>query len=197
MSVLLKFVRATVLGGVLFLMPFGVILVVLDRLLAVARKGGEVVHDALFPGVEPQFASLLVAIAILLLIAFLAGLFARTRMGTGIFAWFENIVLARLPVYSLMRQTLMDMVGGAERLTGQQAVKVVYVRLDDQTQVGFRIERWPDGRSVVFLPGAPSALSGTVAIVDAERVSDCPIPPEAVFTSMRRLGAGLLNRNAS
>ena len=67
---------------------------------------------------------------------------------------------------------------------------MVQIVFDDYTAIGFVIERRHD-EAIVFLPGAPSALSGSVALVKAERLIETKLTPKDVMVAMRRLGAGL------
>lgn len=192
--VIVGFVKATLIGGAVFLLPVGVVIVVFGKLLALSLGVARVLHDKLFPGYASNVVPLLIAIAILVLIALMAGLFARTRGGQRVFVWLEGAVLARLPVYTLLRQVVHDMSGGAERLSGQADLRVVNVQFDDHAQLGFVVGEKPGKGIVVFLPGAPSALSGSVVIVDIERVTETTFSPQSVLGAMRRLGAGLLER---
>ncbi|HUG62080.1 MAG TPA: DUF502 domain-containing protein, partial [Methylomirabilota bacterium] len=130
---------------------------------------------------------------VLIAIAFAAGVFARTALGGRTFAKLEGAVLARVPVYTVFRQTIGDMAGSSALMSSGEATKVVLVRLDDMTVIGFQIERRADGLTVVFLPGAPSALSGSVALVDHDRVTPIDLTPTDIMDRMRRLGSGLGN----
>ena len=67
----------------------------------------------------------------------------------------------------------------------------VWVRLDDYEQIAFEVER-NDEKVVVFLPGSPSAWSGSSVVVDIERVSDLEIPMYKASKILRRFGRGTL-----
>ncbi len=183
--------KSILIGGIVFLLPIGVVAVVLGKLLQLARHVSDQIHDALFPTYQGNFVPLLIAILTLVCIAFLAGAIARTNAGRRVFLWLETAVLSNLPVYPVVKQTLDDMAGGSARLSETGGKKVVRVRLDDMTVLGFLIERRDDDTCVVFLPGAPSALSGSVALIDEERVTLTDLSLAQVVQGMRRLGAGL------
>jgi uncharacterized membrane protein len=191
MLALLRLLKATLVGGILFLLPIGITLVVFGKLLAISMHASQIMHDRLFPGYDSTIVPLVIAIGVLVLIALLAGLFARTPLGRSLFIKLEGAVLARLPIYTILRQMLVDMADSADRLAGQGELKVVRVRFDDLTQIGFVVDRIPGEGIIVYLPGAPSALSGTVVLVEAERVTETALEPKQVMASMRRLGAGI------
>lgn len=192
MRALLAFAKSTLIGGMLFLLPVGIVLVVLAKLLAAARRVGDALHARLFPGAPSDVLPLVFAFVVLVALAFAAGVLARSRAGSRAFAWLEGKVLARVPVYALLRQTVADMAGGSLHLTAEADTRVVLVRFDDVAQLGFLMERRPDGGAVVFLPDAPSALSGSVVVVADDRLTETGLAPAAVVQGMRRLGAGLL-----
>lgn len=188
---LAEILKSLLVGGIVFLLPIGVVLVVLGKLLAISRQVAATLKASLFPGTESPALLLTLAVLILVLFALAAGIFARTSAGRALFAWLEGAVLARLPIYTILRQMIADMSGGIDRLGEGGETRVVLVAFDDQSQLGFLVDETADGRSVVYLPGAPSALSGTVAIVEPDRVTETDLKAAQVMGGMRRLGAGL------
>lgn len=196
MRAAIAFLRATLIGGVMFLLPVGVVIVVAGKLFAISRSASEALHDSLFPQAASRIVPFLLAVLVLVAIAFVAGLFARTAAGRRVFVTLEDSILSRLPVYTLLRQTFADMAGGAAQLAGDRAVTVVLVRFDDHRAPGFLVDRTPSGECVVFLPGAPSAFTGQVVLVAPDRVEETTLSPQAVLGAMRRLGAGVAALNA-
>lgn len=183
--------------GLLFLLPIGIVVVVFEKLLRISRKVGEALHSMLLPGVESNVAILLIAILVLVSIALAAGIFASTAPGKRTFVALERAVLERLPVYTVIRQMVADMSGNLDRVDADDALKVVEVSYIDHQRVGFLVGHTPDGRAIVYLPGAPSALKGDVVIVDADKVADTEMKAATVMAAMGRLGTGLLDKTAA
>jgi uncharacterized membrane protein len=173
-----------------FLLPFGIIVLVLGKLFAIARRMGDALHARVFPGQAGDLLPLVFAVLILLALAFAAGVVARTALGGRIFAWLERTILVNIPLYAVFRQTVSDMAGGSESLAADADTAVVLVRLDDQSQLGFLVGRRDDGSGVVYFPSAPSALSGTVALIAPERIEETRLTPAELVQGMRRLGTG-------
>ena len=117
---LILFVRATVIGGIVFLLPFGLILIVGAKLFAIARSGGDKAHKLLFPGTSSDAGALAFAIVALVAIAFFSGILARSRPGRRLFDWFEEKLLSQVPPYTVVRQMLADMSGSSKSLVGQE-----------------------------------------------------------------------------
>ncbi len=50
-----------------------------------------------------------------------------------------------------------------------KSMQPMLVRFDDNSQLGFEIERLDNGQVVIYLPGAPGPWSGSVAYFSADR----------------------------
>ncbi len=186
------FVGTTVVGGLLFLLPLGLAILVLEKLVSAVAPIARTIHDRLFPQAQSNAGALLLSLLLLLAVAFVAGVLARSGSGRAIFARMESGLLMRMPAYSLLRETVHGFAGRAAEIAEAESDVVVLVRLDDQTLVGIVKERLGDGRSVVFLPGAPSGFSGTVAVLDDARLEATEMRASDLLNRMRRLGAGLV-----
>ncbi len=187
------FLKATLLGGAAFLLPFGLVLIVLGKLLSIVRPTGDAIRAVLMPHAASEVGATLFAVLVLVVLAFLAGLFAMSPLGARAFAALESAVLMRFPSYRLLSRTIHVQTATATDLgDGSDADgEVVFVRFDDQTSIGFVAERMSDGRVVVYLPGAPSPFSGTVVIVEESQLTASRLTVADMFGRMRRLGAGL------
>lgn len=186
-----EFVKSALVGGILFLLPVGMILVFLGRVFVYAQQAGTVIHDRFFPSAPGNVWPLFIAVLLLLSLALMAGVLIRTAPGRRLFQSLEDKILNRVPIYTISRQMIGDMTGAASELVGGAESSVVLVELDDMTVFGFLIEYRADGKAVVYLPGAPSALSGSVVIVAESRITVTTMSPTDVMGAMRRLGAGL------
>lgn len=188
---LLNLFKSLLIGGFLFLLPLGVLIVVFGKLLSLAQRFGGALHKWLFPGAQSEAAALAFAIFMLIVIALLAGAFARTGAGKRMFGWFEKAILSNLPIYTIYRQMIPETeIGTAETAEGKKT-PIVAVHLDDQTLIGFLVDSLPDGQKVVYLPAAPSGLSGSVVIMDPERLEETGLKPTQLIRGLRRLGAGM------
>ena len=100
MKAIKEFVKTTVVGGIVFLVPLILLILVLRHAMAFAGKIAGPVAEA-FPA--HKFAGIAVATIIaafvLLLLSFLAGLFARTGFGRDLARWLEDSLLGNLPQY--------------------------------------------------------------------------------------------------
>jgi uncharacterized protein (DUF58 family) len=115
MKAISHFLRITVLGGVLFLTPIVVLAFILCKAFDLARRGlkpmATIIPDRFVSGVTMEAILAIVLIAIL---CFLAGLFARTQPAQRIMAELESSVLSKVPAYEYLKQAGASVMGLGE-----------------------------------------------------------------------------------
>jgi len=182
-----SFVKATLVGGVMFLVPVVLLLIVvgkgmqfagkiavpLARLLPVSHLGGVAVAT-------------LLAAAILLLLALLAGLAARSEPGRRLTHWFEESLLGGLPQYRMVK----SLAEGLTQIESGDGMKPVLLRGDEGWMLGYQVEELPGDWRVVFLPASPTPMSGNVLYVEGERVQPLSISMREAMVLVKRLGIG-------
>ncbi|MDW3223223.1 MAG: hypothetical protein R8G34_10115 [Paracoccaceae bacterium] len=182
--------KTTILGGLLFLVPFAVILVVFGKAyqvsIVVATALDKYIPVSHVAGVA--FANIL-ALLLIVLVCYLAGLAARRGFLSTKMEKLEGFLIDALPGYAVAK----GMIGSvAKEDEIASLLTPVMVKFDDYDQIAFEIER-DAGRSVLFLPGAPTTWSGTTVVVDKERVQYLSIPAHQAVKLMRVLGRGSLS----
>ena len=182
------FIRETVIGGLLFLLPLTVVALIIGKAykisLLVAEPLGRLIPIDQVGGVA--LANIL-AVLVILVLCYLAGRVARYSGIKGKVARIEELLIATLPGYAFAK-TLMSGVAKAEDEAG--SMTPVLIRLDDYKQIAFEVERTAGGNVVVFLPGAPNPWSGSVVYVSEDRVEHLDTPPQDVIKNIRVLGRG-------
>jgi uncharacterized membrane protein len=182
-----KFLRTTLVGGVMFLVPVALVLLALKHALGFAATLAQPIA-AQFPQVEVAGIGLvtLVAALILLLIAFGAGLLARTPAGKRVTRWFEESLLGGMPQYRMVK----SMADGLTQIENGEGMHPVLVRGDEGWQLAYRLEDLPGGWVAVFVPAAPTPMSGNVLYVPAHRVQDLQISMAAAMKLVKSVGLG-------
>lgn len=187
MKRLIGILRATIVGGVLFLAPFVVLIIILNRALILIRKVVTPLSERLpvesLIGLETPGV---LAFIILILVCLTAGLFARSAVAKKMVTWLEDTILSNLPGYSLIKKFSAE-VAGVDTAQGYEAVLAGF---DDAWQVGFLVERISEGRVVVFIPDAPNPWSGGVYIFNEDRVTPLDATSASVVNCLRKLGSG-------
>jgi uncharacterized membrane protein len=184
---LLQFLRTTLVGGILFMVPGIVLVIILEKSLALTHKFVDPLAEHIpVHSVIGLRTPLFLAIGLLLMICFFAGFFARTMLAQKIVRGLEGAVLANLPGYEFLKRMGESMLG-VER---EDAYPTVLLRFDDSWQIGFQIEALENGLVAVFIPGVPNASSGRAYLMSPDRVSPIGVQPARMLKCLKRLGVG-------
>jgi uncharacterized membrane protein len=187
MTLSLKPMTTTLIGGLVFLLPLIVALAVLGQGLALMAGVAQPVA-AMFPHRQVGGVALasLIALLLLLLLCYAAGLLARAALGRTLSASFEDRLQALYPRYTIIKG--MTQALGVDGV--KSSLKTVLVSFDDHQVLAVEVERLADGRVVVFVPGAPDPWSGSVVMVSQERVEGVPVEIGALHRSLKGIGRG-------
>ena len=187
MKSILKIIKATFLGGILFLVPLVVLLIVLE-------KGYGLVQKVTLPLVSnlPKISVLglaiqeFIGILIIILICFAAGLLARTAAAEKVVQKLEDGILSFVPGYSFMKSMNENILG----LESKDDLKVILVPTDAGLQFAFLIEPVSDDKFTVFIPDAPNPWSGSVVFVDKKDITEIDITQKQALACIQKLGYG-------
>ena len=188
MKVLLEFLKTTLVGGLaivfpllLFYLLFGEIL---DAIIALATPIAQ-----LFP--EESLAFIrnpdILAWVLIFSSSFAFGLAIRFRWLARLASWVESHTLALLPFYRAVKQASRGLIGisssdtflGAMFHSGEGTDEMVYI-----------IEELEDGRFVILVPFAPASFTGSVKIVDAQRITPLSTSAGEVSRVIAHWGVG-------
>lgn len=182
------FIRTTIVGGLLFLLPLVVVVLIIGKALKISMVVAKPL-DAFIPvdSVGGVALANILAVLVVFVLCYLAGLVARFSGIKRKVAGIEELLIAALPGYAFAK-TMVSGVVKAEDEVGNMAP--VLVTLDDYKQIAFEVERTPGGNVVVFLPGAPNPWSGSVVYVSEGRVEPLDMAPQDAIKNIRVLGRG-------
>ena len=169
MKSILKIIKATFLGGILFLVPLVVLLVILEKGYGIIQKVTLPLVNHL-PRVHVLGIALqeLAGIIIILFICFLAGLLSKTVLATRLVQKLEDGILSFVPGYSFMKKMNENIMG----IESKEDLKVVLVPTDAGWQFAFLIEQINENNFTVFIPDAPNPWSGSVCFVETKDIKE-------------------------
>jgi uncharacterized membrane protein len=181
----LEFMRTTVIGGALFLLPIFVVLLVLGKVLGLMVGMTEPLVAALgvtsFGGIA---VSNLITVLGVLLLAFVAGLFARTEAGQAALTWIREGVAATIPQFSLIQDVARKV--GSDDVA---EMPVVLVPTDAGWALGLLLEDEGDWHTI-FLPGSPQMSSGSVAYAHTDQIHRTDLTLTQLWGLLRARGKG-------
>jgi uncharacterized membrane protein len=182
----MRFLKATILGGLLFLVPVIILLAVLRHGLGFARKLVAPVARR-FPehAIAGVTVATLLAVGVLIVIALLAGLFVQTSLGRRIREGLEAAILGKVPGYSIIKG-LLEGATGVEKADVTPALAWI----EDSWVYAYVMEVHEDGHRTVFIPGSPNPMEGAVYLLPQDRLQPLDVPLASVVKSIRKLGIG-------
>ncbi|MDQ6470326.1 DUF502 domain-containing protein [Flavobacterium sp. LHD-80] len=187
MKSILKIIKATFLGGILFLVPLVLILVLLEKGFGIIQKVTLPLVN-LLPKVQILGVALqeLIGILIIIIICFVAGLLAKTVYVARLIQKLEDSVLSFVPGYSFIKNMNENMLG----FESNENLKVILVPTDAGLQFAFLIEQISEEKFTVFIPDAPNPWSGSVVFVEKKDIQDIDITQKQALACIRKLGYG-------
>jgi uncharacterized membrane protein len=179
--------KTTLIGGIFFLIPFGMLIMLGSKAVAVLKKiAGPIAEILPFPSFLGFNKAYGLAILLLALICFIAGLIARTKPAKRLVSWLEDSVLSLVPGYTFMKKSSENMAG----FNDQQSFDVVLARIEGAWQLAFLIERIDENNSAVYVPGAPSPWSGSLYFMTNDTIKDVDITYKEALNCIKNLGSG-------
>lgn len=184
----MKFIKTTLIGGVLFLLPIVVLIVVVQKAFDVMLKVAKPLADHIpIDSVAGVALVNVIAAAIVVLVCFLAGLLSQAGFAKSLSTRLDNRLREDVPGYAMVRGIAANL-----KTETEDAMRPVKVRFDDHERVGM-VQRPQEGRDriIVYLPGSPNPWTGTIAVVEAKRVEFLPGHLKDVLGSVEGFGDGL------
>lgn len=187
MKYFLQFLKNTFTGGILFLLPLVLAIVLIKKAVDFLGKIADPFDNRLPANILFGLSGrTLLGIIILVIVCFLAGLVFRAAFFQRMISGLEDKVLAYLPGYSLLKSVTADVL----HADAKRSMKPVFVKEEDTFTIAFLVDEDNQGWSTVFIPEAPRFDSGEVKIVKSETVIRPDIPSSDLTRSLRAYGYG-------
>jgi uncharacterized membrane protein len=187
MKTLTQFVRTTIVGGLFFLAPIVVLIVILAKAFDFAKKSlnAVLVHIPAASELSGGAATVL-SVTIVALVCLLAGLVAHTVIAQRLVNLLESSLLSKIPGYDYLKQESASALGVAEIAE----LPVVFVPMEGGWQLGVQTGALSNGLVSIFVPGAPNPHSGSVFFFSRDNVRPAAIKLAVALNCLRRCGAG-------
>jgi len=183
----LNFIKTTVIGGLVFLVPLMVLIYIFGKAIGFMMVIAQPLADWLpLDTVGGVALANLLAILAVILVCFIAGLVARYSVASSFVETLESKVLMNIPGYTMIK----GIKSGFDP-SETKGIKSVALQLGSAERIALEIEKLPDGRSMVYIPSAPSAWSGVTQILPADQITYLDIPATKVLELTERYGHGV------
>jgi uncharacterized membrane protein len=190
MKIIAQSIKTTLIGGVIFLVPLAVVAAIAGKVFQVIAKVATLISEVLpFETIAGIAVVNIVALILIIILCFIAGRIARSKIGAKISTSVESKMYALVPRYAFIKSMAATFAGGTE---DQRLLKPVWVKFDDYSQIAFEVSRNDKDMVTLYLPGAPDPWSGSIVHVTPERVEVLDAEFSAVIKSLRKVGIGTL-----
>jgi len=183
MKTVTDFLKLTLVGGLLVVLPLWVTLLLLLK----AIKSALALLQPLAKLVPQKYVHHdIVALCLLILICFAVGLLIRTEFGRRIGDWLEQHLLGKIPGFSLITGMVRQFAGEKDEQSFQPAL----VEIEEALVPAFIIEKHADGQFTVFVSSSPTPMAGAIYILQPERVHPVDVPLRKAMVCVAKWGSG-------
>ena len=189
MERLKNFLKTSVLGGLLVILPVAILILVIKWVFELVTGAIQPLSNLLNPNSQiQQLLADFVVIAIIVAACFAVGVLVRTRLGSWAYRFSENRILKYIPGYSVIKETVTQFIGNKKSPFSSVALAQIF---GNETMVTvFVTDEHPDGSYTVFMPTGPNPTSGNIYHLKGEYVHSVDVPVEEAMRSIISCGAG-------
>lgn len=184
-----KFIKTTVIGGLLFILPLVLIFILIEKAIHLLRGPVQKLLP-MFAGYDVAGVTLisLATLIGLIVLCFLAGLLARTSIAARAVEATENKVLSNLPGYQLLKDATSRFAG----MESEDGSKVGMIAEGEGWRICLVLDGANDWVTVYMPDGGPAGgTAGEVRILPASEVVITDLPWLTLATGLRKGGRGL------
>ena len=162
----IQLAKTTLIGGMLFLVPLVIIILVVGKAIGVMMLVAEPMAKFLpVDTVGGVALANILALLCVLFLCYLAGLIARISLAGKAIKTIENKALMKIPGYTMIKG-----ITSSFDASETQYMKPVLLTMATVQRVGLEIEKLQDGRSVIFIPTPPNRFAGITQIMPADQI---------------------------
>jgi len=183
------FLRTSLLGGTVVILPVVILMFVFNWVFDFVTNRIQPLTNVVIKQYDiPEISADVFVIFIILMICFAVGVFVKTRLGKFLYRSIENRILKAAPGYSLIKETIVHILGEAESPFSTVALARIFG--NDTLVSSFVTDKHADGSYTVFVPTGPNPTSGNIFHLRGEYVHPVNVPVEEVMRSIISCGAG-------
>ena len=188
------FLKTSLIGGFVVILPVAITIFLFTWLFGLVTSLIKPLTDFAmkFMGISmyQRILADIVVISTIILACFILGAFVRTRLGTYLHRVFEEKILKVAPGYNIIKETVMQFLGGKKTPFSSVAVVQLFGSEIETYVSAFITDTHSDGSFTVFIPTGPNPTSGNICHVSGDYVFPVDVPVENTMRSIISCGAG-------
>jgi uncharacterized membrane protein len=183
------YILSTLIQGSIFLLPLMIILILLSVLFSFIFKVVAPLSALLDGGGSaPDWFLNLLSLGIVLVIVFIFGMLVRNAKGKNYFTGVEKKYLMKIPLYTLVHQTVYQF-SGLEKLPFSEVVLIDPYK-SGTLMTGFVTARTNENLYTIFVPTAPNPMNGNIYHVPKESIQFLTVSPQDAMRTIMGMGTG-------
>jgi uncharacterized membrane protein len=184
-----SFIKTTLLGGLVVILPVTIIAVVFRWLILTVTGWIQPLTDLILAKSDMrEFLADLIVLAVIILFCFVIGLLMKTAGARWVFHKLETRVLKAAPGYNLVKETINQFLG--RKKSPFSSVALVRIFENQTLCTAFVTDEHPDGSYTVFVPTGPNPTSGQIFHLQKEFVHPVDVGVDETMRSILSCGAG-------
>jgi uncharacterized membrane protein len=189
MNRLKEFIKSTVFGGLLVILPLAIFFFALTWIFGLVRTAISPLTTIVMQKSPLQgiVADILV-VALLIIVCFTVGVIVRTKLGKWMYLLLESNVFFKIPGYSLIKETVSQFFGNKK--SPFSSVALVQIFGNETLVSAFITDEHKDGTRTVFVPTGPNPTSGNIYHLPQDQVHPVDVSVEDAMRSIISCGAG-------
>jgi uncharacterized membrane protein len=183
-----KLINDTVTGGLFFLIPLFVLIILVNKISSKIMGAANSLAE-LF-GLQKAmdgWMGAIITIGIILLICLISGVLLRVALLNALRNKLDAFLDKKIPGYGFYKSTMEQKI----KKEDVPSRPVVLLTIDGVSQPGVVIEQFADGRKVVFVSSHPESTNGNVYVVDITAIIELPTTESGMNAILKSQGEGL------
>lgn len=184
-----EFCKSALIGGLLVVLPMAISLFILTWVFGMVRAViGPVTTIVMENSPLQGIVVDVLVISLIIVSCFAVGVLVRTRLGKWIYSILEAKVLLKAPGYSLIKETVVQLLGNKKSPFSSVALAQIYC--NDTMVSAFITDEHEDGSYTVFVPTGPNPTSGNIYHLPSQYVHPVDVKIDDMMRSIISCGAG-------
>lgn len=192
MNKLKHFIKTSILGGLVVILPTAILIMLIKWIFGLIQSVTKPIANKFFPGTVGQhwgqYWGAALVLLLLLGLCFVVGLVVRTQLGKWLHGLLETSLMKRIPGYTLIKETVAQFLGAKK--SPFSSVALVQLFGNETMVTAFVTDEHVDGTFTVFVPTGPNPTSGNIFHVQADQVHLIKASVEDTMRSILSCGAG-------
>ena len=184
------FLKTSLLGGVVVILPVAILVSVSVWIFELITGWIQPVTRLVIKDSQAnEFIAETFVILLILAVCFFVGVLVRTRLGNFFYGLVETRILRLAPGYSMIKETVLQLFG-SRKDSPFSSVALAQIFCNSTLATCFITDTHDDGSYTVFVPTGPNPTSGLIYHLEGKYVHPVDIPVQDAMRSIISCGAG-------